>query len=201
MRDLDSRLVRDDGGIFHCLGGFAFGEHGDGSPLWRDFPSARLVIPQVLIQNDGHESLLRVTVEVEPRSSPGDVEQQIDDLLQRARDWIQVPRSIEASLTDIRAESFPNRAAWESSVATAVALIRQGALDKVVLAREERLLAERSISPVATLARLQQFDAVATLFRHAIRRFVVPRRKSGTPGPPARQPGRRHLPGRFHRDG
>jgi menaquinone-specific isochorismate synthase len=164
MRDLDSRLVRDDGGIFPCLGGFAFGEHGDGSPLWRDFPSARLVIPQVLIQNDGHEALLRVTVEVEPRSAPGDVEQQIDDLLQRARGWIQIPRSIESSLTDIRAESFPNRAAWESSVATAVALIRQGALDKVVLAREERLLAERSISPVATLARLQQFDAVATLF-------------------------------------
>ena len=90
---LQSRLVRDDDAIFPCLGGFAFSEHGDGSHIWRDFPDARLVVPQVLIQNDGHDALLRVTVQVEPRSSPGDVEQQIDDLFQRARGWIQIPAS------------------------------------------------------------------------------------------------------------
>jgi menaquinone-specific isochorismate synthase len=84
--------------------------------------------------------------------------------LQRAHDWIQVPRSIETSQTNVCAESFPDRSAWESSVATAVALIRRGTLDKVVLAREERLLAEHSFSPISTLARLRQFDATATLF-------------------------------------
>ena len=50
---LRSRLVRDDAAVFPCLGGFAFSELGDGSHLWSDFPSARLVVPQVLIQNDG----------------------------------------------------------------------------------------------------------------------------------------------------
>jgi isochorismate synthase EntC len=164
IRNLQSGLIRDDGSTFPCLGGFAFAENSDGSPRWRDFPGAKLVIPQVLIQNDGHEALLRVTVEVEPRSSPGDVEQQIDELARRALGWIQAPLSIEASQTDIRAESFPNRTAWESSVATAVALIRQGALDKVVLAREERLLAESPFSPTSTLARLRRFDSTATLF-------------------------------------
>ena len=64
MRDLQSRLVRDDGATFPCLGGFAFGVHGNGSHIWNDFPGARLVIPQVLVQNDGHDALLRVTVEV-----------------------------------------------------------------------------------------------------------------------------------------
>ena len=68
MRTSHSGLVRDDGGIFPCLGGFAFGDHGDRSPLWQDFPGAKLVIPQVLLQNEGREALLRVTVKVEPRS-------------------------------------------------------------------------------------------------------------------------------------
>jgi isochorismate synthase len=164
MRDLSSGLVRDDCAIFPCVGGFAFSEQSAGSHVWRDFPGARLVIPQVLVQNDGHDVLLRVTVEVEPRSAPSDVEQQIDDLLQRARGWVQAPLTLEASQTDVRVESFPHRTAWESSVGTAVALIRQGALDKVVLAREERLLAASPFSPISTLARLRRFDSAATLF-------------------------------------
>jgi isochorismate synthase len=164
LRDLQSGLVRDDNDVFPCLGGFAFSEHSTGSHVWRDFPSARLVIPQVLVQNDGREALLRVTVEVEPRSSPGDIERQIEDLFQRARAWTQTPLSLEASQTHVRVESFPKRTAWESSVATAVTLIRQGELDKVVLAREERLHAASPFSPISTLARLRPFDPAATFF-------------------------------------
>ena len=164
MRELRSRFVRDDAAVFPTLGGFAFSELGDGSHLWSDFPSARLVVPQVLIQNDGDGTLLRVTVQVGPRSAPGDVEEQIGDLFQRARGWIQSPLSVVAHRTGVRAESFPSRRPWESSVATAVNLIRQGKFVKVVLAREERLLAESAFSPFSTLARLRRFDSAATLF-------------------------------------
>jgi len=136
MRDLESVLVRTDDVIFPCLGGFAFREHSNESLVWRGFPSARLVVPQVLIQNDGHDALLRVTVEVDPRSSPGEVEQQINDLWHCARGWARVPLAIDASQATFRIESFPSRTAWESSGATAVAMNRQGALDKVDLARE-----------------------------------------------------------------
>jgi isochorismate synthase EntC len=164
MWELESTLVRDDDFVFPSLGGFAFGEQSDGSHLWSDFPEARLVVPQVLIQNDGHESLLRVTVPVQPRSAPADVEEQICDLFARARDWSNAPLSVDATQTGVGAESFPSRMSWESSVATAVALIRQGLLDKVVLAREERLLAENPFCPISTLARLRRFDSTATLF-------------------------------------
>ena len=165
MRDLRSSLIRGDAAAFPCFTGFAFGDQTDDSSLWRDFPDARLVVPQVLIQNDGHDdALLRVTVEVEPRSSLGDVEQQIDELFERARGWVQTPLSIDAGQSKVPVESVPSRAAWESSVATAVALIRQGALDKVVLAREERLFAWSPFSPVLTLAKLRRFDSAATLF-------------------------------------
>src|SRR5829696_6482414 len=121
-------------------------------------------ISQAPIQNDGHDALLRVTIKVEPRSSPSEVEQLIDDLLQHARRWVQVPLSLDVSHSRVRVESFPNRTAWESSVATAVTLIRQGALDKLVLAREEQLLAAIPFSPITALARLRRFNSAATLF-------------------------------------
>jgi isochorismate synthase len=164
MRDLQARLVRDDDAAFPCISGFAFGEHGDAAHIWSDFPDARLVVPQVLIQNDGDEALLRVTVQVEPRSVPANVEQQMLDLFQRARHWSSARVPIYANQTNVRVEPFPGRTSWESSVATAVALIRQGVLDKVVLAREERLLAESRFSPFSTLARLREFDSTATIF-------------------------------------
>jgi isochorismate synthase len=164
MQELQSSLVRDDDFIFPSLGGFAFGDHDRGSRLWSDFPGARLVVPQVLLQNDGIDALLRVTVQIGPRSSADDVEQQIHELFHRAHGWAGARLSDYANPTSIRAESFPSRTNWESSVGTAVTLIQDGALDKVVLAREERLLAETSFSPFSTLARLRRFDSAATLF-------------------------------------
>jgi isochorismate synthase len=164
LRDVNARLVRDDDAVFPFIGGFAFGEHGDGSQIWSDFSDARLVVPQVLIQNDGDASLLRVTVQVEPRSVPADIEQQMLDLFQLARGWSCAQRPVQANQMSVRAESFPSRTSWESSVATAVALIRQGMLDKVVLAREERLLAERPFSPFSALTQLRRFDSTATIF-------------------------------------
>jgi len=164
MRRLQSSLVRDDDAIFPCLGGFAFDEHDHRSQIWVDFPDARLVVPQVLIQFDGVDPLLRVTVQVEPRSAAGQVEEQMDELFRRACGWINDPFSVHADPTVVRVESFPSRTNWESSVATAVALIRDGTIDKVVLAREERLLAGSPFSPFSTLARLRRFNSAATVF-------------------------------------
>ena len=164
IRDVQARLVRDDDLVFPCIGGFAFGEQGDSAQIWSDFPDAKLVVPQVLVQIDGEHALLRVTVRVEPRSVPADVEQKLCDLFQLARQWANARLPMPAHQSPVRAESFPSRTSWESSVATAVALIRQGMLDKVVLAREERLLAESPFCPSSTLTRLRRFDCTATTF-------------------------------------
>jgi menaquinone-specific isochorismate synthase len=164
VRDLQVRVVRDDDAVFPCIGGFAFGVQGDGAYIWSDFPNARLVVPQVLIQHDGEDALLRVTVEVGPRSVPAEIEQEMLDLVTCARDWSRARRPIDANQTNVRIEPCPSRRSWESSVATAVALIRQRVLDKVVLAREERLLAEGRFSPFSTLSRLRHFDSAATIF-------------------------------------
>jgi isochorismate synthase len=164
MRDIEARLVRDDDAAFPCIGGFPFGEQGDTAHIWSDYPDARLVVPQVLIQKDGDDALMRVTVQVEPRSLAADVEKQMLDLFQLGRRWCTARPPVHGNASQVRAESLPNRTSWESSVATAVALIRQGILDKVVLAREERLLAGSPFSPFSTLLRLRQLDSTATIF-------------------------------------
>ena len=165
MRDLRQRLIRgNEDAPFPCIGGFAFTDRAQRTLPWRDFSDATLIVPEVLLQIQGEEALLRITVQVAPESAPGCVEKRLRDLLWRARDWANTPLTVLPHQTNVRRQSVPRRDAWESSVATAVAMIRQGTLDKVVLAREERLLADRPFSPVSALARLRRADSSTTLF-------------------------------------
>ena len=165
MRDLPQRLIRgDEDPPFPCLGGFAFADSAPQSLLWRDFSDAMLSVPEVLLQVQDGGALIRVTVQVAPGSAPGCVERRLQDLLRRARRWANSPLTVLPHQPHVRQQSVPSRDAWESSVATAVAMIRQGTLDKVVLAREERLLADTPFSPTSALARLRRVDSSATLF-------------------------------------
>jgi menaquinone-specific isochorismate synthase len=164
MSDLKQRLIRDEDAAFPCIGGLAFAESAQRGLSWRDFPAAMLIVPEVLLQSHSGGALLRITVQVEPGSSPGDVERHVQELLGRARHWATTPLVVLPHPTNVRSQSVPRRDAWESSVATAVAMIREGELDKIVLAREERLLADRPFSPISALARLRRADSMATLY-------------------------------------
>ena len=164
-RDLQQSLVRaDEDAPFPCIGGFAFAETAQRANSWRDFSDAMMIVPEVLLQVQGEEALIRITVQVEPGSSPSCVERRLRNLLQRAHDWASAPLTVLPHQANVRRQSGPSRDVWESSVGTAVAIIRQGTLDKVVLAREERLLADRPFSPFSALARLRRVDSSATLF-------------------------------------
>lgn len=164
IANLEALIVRDDQGIFPLIGGFAFAPMGEASPTWRHFSDAMLVIPHVLIQIADGSALVRVTVPGDPDASADDIDAALDSSLERARTWARsaLPETARPSL--IARCSAPERASWESSVAAAVSLIRQDRLDKVVLAREERLFFDDDVSPVATLARLRDADPAATRF-------------------------------------
>lgn len=165
MRDLRQRLIRgDEDAPFPCIGGFAFANSAQRALPWRDFSDAMLLVPEVLLQVQGGEALLRITVQVAPDSAPSCVERRLQELLRQARRWANTPLTVLPQQVNVRRQSVPSRDAWESSVATAVAMIRQGTLDKVVLAREERLLADGPFAPVSALARLRRVDSSATLF-------------------------------------
>jgi isochorismate synthase len=163
--DVAARLVRDDeDALFPLIGGFAFAPRAEEPRIWRDFPDAHFVVPRALFQVAGKAALLRVTTTIDPETSPADAERELRALVERAHLWLATPLPAARRLSPVGRYSQPQRSVWESSVATAVSLIRQDQLDKVVLAREERLLFDHPVSPVATLARLREFDPDATRF-------------------------------------
>jgi isochorismate synthase len=163
-RDLKRRLIRDDEAAFPALGGFAFAEAPDEPVLWHAFPDAILTVPRVVLQVHDAHALVRVTLKVDPTSSPEALASELGSQQRQAREWCRATSVPTASGAPFITESIPSRAAWESSVATAVALIDQGMLAKVVLAREERLRAATPFSPIAALQRLRAADADATLY-------------------------------------
>ncbi|MCD6030859.1 MAG: isochorismate synthase [Thermomicrobiales bacterium] len=165
IADLTPRLIRDDeSAVFPLIGGFAFGPGTEQSPVWRDFPDALFVVPQVLLQIAAGTAYLRVSMPVDPISSPAEVQSALRSTMERARGWAERALPVTERHAAVGRHSVPERPVWESSVATAVSLIQQDQLDKVVLAREERLLFDQTISPVATLARLRESDPDATRF-------------------------------------
>ena len=165
IRGVSARLVRDDERIpFPIIGGFAFGEGSEASPIWQGFGDARMVVPRVLLQIEGNEPIVRATHLVDPSASTSEIAREMRDTFDRARRWATTPFSETADPGSITMQSVPTKSSWESTVATAVALIRQQMLDKVVLAREERIYADAPISPIAVLSRLRSLDSEATLF-------------------------------------
>ena len=177
MHEVRDRLIAVGADLpFPMVGGFAFSDGEPGGEVWVDFPSARIVVPRVLLQTGGGVTALRVTVPVTPDSDRDEVQHEISTLLDLGRTWAARDDTMDGTSTPSgkspqiserlvrESRSVPSRPEWEASVATAVSLIRQGAIDKVVLAREERIEAISPILPVAVLARLRAADATATLF-------------------------------------
>lgn len=164
IADLNDHIVRDDDVAFPLIGGFAFSPSYEESPTWQELPDALLVIPSVLVQTANGSAFLRATAPVDPDTSPADVNAALCSTMEQARRWAQSPLAQPHAPALIGRSSVPERPVWESSVAAAVALICQDHLDKVVLAREERLLFDHAPSPAATLARLREVDPAATRF-------------------------------------
>ncbi|MDQ3227584.1 MAG: isochorismate synthase [Chloroflexota bacterium] len=167
VRKMAASILRGDGDQetpFPIIGGFAFSGAKNGSTVWRGFPGSRMVIPRVLLQCDRETALIRVTLPVEPHDTPFHIAHDMDDLFGAARRWAQAAMTVPAEPVYLTRQSLPARRTWESSVATAVGLIRQEMLDKVVLAREERLRANSPISPVSILEQLRSFDRDATIY-------------------------------------
>jgi isochorismate synthase len=109
-------------------------------------------------------ALVRVTLMVDPTTSSEALASELAAQQRQAREWCRAAAFPAAGDAPLITESIPSRGAWESSVATAVALIGQGMIAKVVLAREERLRAATPFSPISALHRLRAADAEATLF-------------------------------------
>jgi isochorismate synthase len=133
--------------------GFAFDPARPPSGLWDGFADGLLLLPRLTLASDGARASLTVNGLVGPSTSSINLHlsaaRRLRDLL--GRTW-RAPR-IGAGL---QLEDALPPGAWRAVVADAVAELRAGRLEKVVLAREVRARAQDAFDPAATLAALRR---------------------------------------------
>ena len=147
-----------------ALGGFAFAPDGGDAPHWAGFEPASLIVPEVALTRGGSrrrggEQRGEVRMTLAALAAPDDL---AEDLLAR----------LERRLAELRAEALPlldpspagryqvasamPPEHYEAAVARAVALIEQGEIEKVVLAREVQVHAPCAYDPAAVFGVLRE---------------------------------------------
>ena len=135
-------------------GGFSFAPEGGAAPEWRSLAPAQLVMPEVSLARQSGQARLTVCVAVEPDDDPAAPGQRVDARLAELRTE-QMPLLDPDPVARARVAAATPPAHYEASVARAVELIEEGAVQKVVLAREVRVHAGRQIDPAPVLGALR----------------------------------------------
>jgi salicylate biosynthesis isochorismate synthase len=142
-----------------ALGGFSFAEEGGGSPHWRGFEPASLVVPELALRwrTAGEERVVSLTLTA--LAGPDDLPEQLLARLQRRLGEL---RAAPLALLDpaptgrfqIAGAMPPEH--YEQAVGRAVETIAAGGLEKIVLAREVNVHAPRPYDPAAIFGVLRQ---------------------------------------------
>ena len=129
LTDLDQRLAGLPHGAIAMVGG-SFSDEGAHDEAWDGFPPATIVVPQITVVRRGGRS--RLVVAVPAGGNPTMVLAALASL--RPPPPVSTPRA-----TELVVEAMPSIDDWRDEVAEAVAAIRGGSMDKVVLARSVRV--------------------------------------------------------------
>jgi len=141
-------------------GGFRFSTQARENSRWRAFAAYRFVVPRFEIVRSGEHQLLACNVALgSPEENRATLDAVLADLprlaFPRQATPVVLPRA--AARKDL-----PDRADWNRLIETATHAFQQGALDKVVLARETAFQGTAPWDPVALLR---------ALARHSTRSF------------------------------
>lgn len=147
-------------------GGFSFDPERPRSPLWREFPDARLVLPRFLLTVSGDVCWLTTSAVVSPGDDPEALAAVIAgeraELFGDGGEFAVVPPLPELGEGDrgwgppLDLEEDLSAADWQAIVAGGVVAVRGGSLEKVVLARQVSI---RSDSPFEVAKALQRLRA------------------------------------------
>jgi menaquinone-specific isochorismate synthase len=144
------------------LGGFAFhDEHRPDRP-WRGFPGARFVLPRVQVVVGPDRTWLTATA-AGSEADAGDAEAALDRAVRRIRGASRTATPPPGIASTRRT---PSRAEWRRQVESAVARIRAGDLQKVVLAQALTADLRAPFRLADTLSRLA--ESYPDCFRFAI---------------------------------
>jgi salicylate biosynthesis isochorismate synthase len=142
-----------------AVGGFAFAPDGGGSPRWDGFAPASLVVPELSLARGGGRVALTANVEVAPDDT-------LEDLLTRVARRLSELRSAPLPLLDpAPAGEYKVLSPMPPShYEEAVARIRAGELEKIVLAREVEVHAPVDHDVGAVLGLLREEFASCYVF-------------------------------------
>jgi isochorismate synthase len=167
------------------VGGFAFANVASTEPQWRDFPTGRLVLPEITIAIDGERGWCTVVrpvqpvqaAQVTPAVRSGNRVREICADLRAGLD--EVGRSLaNRSLIDLstapiaetveplgyQACADRTRAEYRAQVEAALREIADGGFEKVVLARSISVAEKRDYDPCALLDTLRRAHPTCAIF-------------------------------------
>ncbi len=150
-----------------ALGGFAFAPGGSAGPAWSGFAPASLIVPEVSLARRGPDTWLTVNLDVAPDDTVADALARVDRRLFELRAE-PLPLLDPAPVGRYEVSSPMPPAHFEEAVARAVARIRGGELEKIVLAREVEVHAPAAYDPAAVFGLLRQ--AFPSSFVYAVGR-------------------------------
>ena len=147
-----------------AVGGFAFAPEGGGTPVWEGFDPASMVVPEVAIRRVAKGARDRGEPRCEadaggadgtrmtpPRRRSARLEGRLAELHQQA-----LPLLDPSPTGRYRVASAMPPEHYEAAVRHATALIGEGKLEKIVLAREVQTHAPREYDPAAMLGVLRE---------------------------------------------
>jgi salicylate biosynthesis isochorismate synthase/menaquinone-specific isochorismate synthase len=138
-------------------GGFAFYDHGAWSEDWRDFPASQFVLPRLSIARRlGDKPIARLTlnVAVEAGSDTAAMLRDCEELVDRVAGSV-APESTTVDRGEATVAGTAPPEHYEQAVARATQMIRDGELEKVVLAREVLLRRESAIDVISAHSELR----------------------------------------------
>lgn len=145
-------------------GGFAFDPQVPRSAKWQSFSATSLVLPRILVQRESEQQHVLFSQWMEPGADASRRAQSLE------AEWKMVlaryahsPR-FSAPAGTASHEDIIDPQVWQDGVAAAVRRISEGAMHKVVLAREVRLRTPRNIPCGPLLENLREAYPSACLF-------------------------------------
>ena len=118
-----------------AVGGFAFADASSTSPQWQGFPAASLTVPEIAIVRRGDDVRVTVAAVMTAGDSPVRVLARLGARLKELR-HAPLPLLDPSPVERSRISSAMPPEHFEHAVSSAVRRIREGELEKVVLARE-----------------------------------------------------------------
>ena len=151
------------------VGGFTFDVLNVQTALWEDFPAGLLILPALLFHCDEESAALTMNSLLPYPCHSDDTEQligKIEDTLQRLHTIMSsaVAPKPAVDAGELVVQDLLPSADWQQQVADAVQKIRQGAFEKVVLARAVSIGQAQPFDIELTLQRLRQSYPGAHVF-------------------------------------